>query len=118
MYINVQQNRVSRSVKTVHTNLFANNRKLYNFATTNSNFEKKLFQTNIVICHRIMYMYIIFQQNQVGRSVKTVHTNIFANNRKFHICKKYEICNLQLKLKKKPRPSDMHHPLTDNSGRL
>ena len=40
MYINVQQNRVSRSVKTLHTNLFANNCKLHKFATTNSNFEK------------------------------------------------------------------------------
>ena len=28
MYINFRQNRVSRSVKTVHTNLFAKNRKL------------------------------------------------------------------------------------------
>ena len=42
MYINFQQNRVSRSVKTVHTNIFANNRKLHKFATTNSNFEKKI----------------------------------------------------------------------------
>ena len=41
MYINFQQSRVSRSVKTVHTNLFANNRKLHKFATTNSNFDKK-----------------------------------------------------------------------------
>ena len=28
MYMNFQQNRVSRSFKTVHTNLFASNRKL------------------------------------------------------------------------------------------
>ena len=34
MYINFQQNRVSRSVKTVHTNLFAKNCKLYKFAST------------------------------------------------------------------------------------
>ena len=34
------------------------------------------------MCHRIPYMYIKFQQNQVSRSLKTVHTNIFANNRK------------------------------------
>ena len=34
--------------------------------------------------HRIPYMYINFQQNQVSRSLKTVHTNIFANNRKLH----------------------------------
>ena len=38
MNINFQQNRVSRSVKTVHTNIFAKNRKLHKFATTNSKF--------------------------------------------------------------------------------
>ena len=37
MYINFQQNRDSRSVKTVHTNLFAKNCNLHEFATTNSN---------------------------------------------------------------------------------
>ena len=41
MYINFQQTRVSRSVQTVHTNIFANNRNLHKFATTNSNFEKE-----------------------------------------------------------------------------
>ena len=41
MYIDFQQNRVCRSVKAVHTNLFAQYRKLHKFATTNSNFEKK-----------------------------------------------------------------------------
>ena len=40
MYIDFQQNRASRSVKTVHTNLFAQYRKLHKIATTNSNFEK------------------------------------------------------------------------------
>ena len=42
MYINFQQNRVCRSVKTVHTNLFAQYiyRKLHKLATTNSNFLK------------------------------------------------------------------------------
>ena len=40
MYINFHENRASRSVKTVHTNLFAKNRKLHKFATTNRNFEK------------------------------------------------------------------------------
>ena len=39
MLINFQQSRVSRSVKTVHTNLFKNNRKLHKCATTNSNLE-------------------------------------------------------------------------------
>ena len=42
MYINFQQTRVSRSVQIVHTNIFANNRNLLKFATTNSNFEKKM----------------------------------------------------------------------------
>ena len=41
MYINFQQTRISRSVQTVNTNIFANNRNLHKFATTNSNFEKK-----------------------------------------------------------------------------
>ena len=41
MFINFQQTLVSRSVQTVHTNIFANNRNLHKFATTNSNFEKK-----------------------------------------------------------------------------
>ena len=40
MYGNFKPNRVSRSVKTVHTNLLAKHRKLHKFATTNSNFEK------------------------------------------------------------------------------
>ena len=40
MHINFRQNQVSRSVKTVHTNLFAKNCKLHKFATTNSDFEK------------------------------------------------------------------------------
>ena len=81
MYINFQQTRVSRSVQTVHTNIFANNHKLHKFATTNSNFEKIDY---LDIHHRITYMYINFQQTQVSRSVQTVHTNIFANNRKLH----------------------------------
>ena len=33
MYINFQQNWVSRSVKTVRTNIFANNCKLHKFVT-------------------------------------------------------------------------------------
>ena len=30
--------------------------------------------------HRKTYMYVNFQQNRVNRSVKTVHTNLFAKN--------------------------------------
>ena len=43
MYINFQQIRVSRSVKTLPTNIFANNRKLRKFATMTSNFEKNAY---------------------------------------------------------------------------
>ena len=41
MYINFQQNQVNSSLKTVLTNIFANNRKLHKIATTNSNIENK-----------------------------------------------------------------------------
>ena len=52
MYINFQQNRVSRSAKTVHTNLFAKKCKLHKFATCNSNFEKLLLSDmNHIIIH-------------------------------------------------------------------
>ena len=57
MYINFQQTRVSRSVETVHTNIFANNRNLHIFATTNSNFDKNDY---LDMHHRITYMYINF----------------------------------------------------------
>ena len=40
MYINFQENWVSRSLKTVLTNIFAKNGKLHKFVPTNSNFEK------------------------------------------------------------------------------
>ena len=35
--------------------------------------------------HGISYIYINFQRNRVGRSVKSVHINIFAKNRKLHM---------------------------------
>ena len=55
MYIEFQQNRVCRLVKTVHTNLFAQYRKLHKFATTNSNFAKKIL---LDMHHHKTYMYI------------------------------------------------------------
>ena len=59
MYINFQQTRVStcRPVQTVHINIFANNRNLHKFATTNSNFEKNDY---LDMHHRITYMYTNF----------------------------------------------------------
>ena len=58
----------------MYTNLFAKIRKLHNL------------QLPIIsdMHHPVMYMYINFQQNQASRSVKTVHTNLFANNHKLH----------------------------------
>ena len=61
--------------------------KLYKFATTNTNFKKK--STLSSMHHRKTYMNVNFQQNRVSRSVKNVHTNLFA--------KKIASCiNLQL----------------------
>ena len=80
MYINFQQTRVSRSVQTVHTNIFDLNFQS-KFATTNSNLEKNNY---LDMHYCITYMYINFQQTRVGRSVQTVHTNIFANNSNLH----------------------------------
>ena len=76
MYIDFQQNRVCRSVKTVHTNIFAQYRKLHKFATTNSNLEKK--KIILDVHHYKTYMYINSQQNQVKTQVMTVHTSYFA----------------------------------------
>ena len=81
MYINFLQIRVCMSVKTLYTDIFANRFKLHKSAVTNSNFEKSHI---LDLYHRITYMYITFQEIRVSRSVKTVHTNIFANNRKLH----------------------------------
>ena len=57
MYINFKQTRVSRSVQTVHINIFASNRNLHKFATTVSNFENNDY---LDMHHRITYMYINF----------------------------------------------------------
>ena len=78
-HINFQQTRVSRSVQTMHTKLFAKRRKLDKFATTNSNSEKKTILLDML--HHKTDMYINFQQNRVNRSVITVHTNVFGSFR-------------------------------------
>ena len=56
---------------------------------------------------RKTYMHINFQQNRVCRSVKTVHTNLFAKKCKLH---KFATCNWNFE---KSRLLDMHYPLTD-----
>ena len=70
-----------RAVKSMHTKLFAKNRKLHNLQLPILISKKSIISD---MHHRAMYMYINFQQNQVSRSVKTVHTNLFANNHKLH----------------------------------
>ena len=72
MYIDFQQNRVCRSVKTVHTNLFAQYRKLHKFTTT------IILKKTILLDmhHHKTYMYNNFQQNQVKTQVMTVHTSL------------------------------------------
>ena len=72
--------------------MFCKNIKLQSkFATTNSNFEKNNY---LDMHYCITYMYIIFQQTLVSRSVQTVHTNIFANNHNLH---KFATTNSNLK---------------------
>ena len=65
----------------MHTNLFAKNRKLHNLQLPILILKKSTISD---MHHRAMYMYINFQQDQASRSVKTVHTNLFANNHKLH----------------------------------
>ena len=64
----------------MHTNLFAKNRKLLNLQLPILISKKSIISD---MHHRATYMYINFQKkNQASRSVKTVHTNLFANNHK------------------------------------
>ena len=79
MYINFQQTRVSRSVQTVHTNIFANNCNLHKFATTNSDSEKNDY---LDMHHRICVS-IFCKIGLVRRSVK--------NRAHKPICKKSQV---------------------------
>ena len=105
MFINFQQTRVSRSVQTVHTNIFANNRNLHKFATTNSNFEKKLLFRHASSYNVHVYQFLAKSGWYVDQS-KTVHTNLFAKNRKLH---KFATSNSNFE---KKMYLDMHHHKT------
>ena len=87
MYINFQQNQVKTQVMTVHTSLFAKNRKLHKFATTNINFKNRLFQTCIIVKRTCIS--IFSKIGLVDRS-RTVHTNLYAKKCKLH---KFVTCN-------------------------
>ena len=85
---NFQRNRVSvDQSKPCTQSYLQKNRKLHKFATCNSNFQTKLLSD---MHHWITSMYINFQQNRISSLVKTVHTKLFANNRKLH---KFATCN-------------------------
>ena len=63
------------------TNLFAKNRKLHNLQLPILVSKKSIISD---MHHPPMYICINFQQNQANKSVKSVHTNLFANNYKLH----------------------------------
>ena len=77
MYINFQHFRVSRSVKTVHTNTLQTVASCINLQQP---IVIKKIKPISDMHHRAMYIYINFQEIRVIRSV--VYTNIFANKRK------------------------------------
>ena len=83
-------------------NYSANNIILHT-STTNNNFEKKNLSD---MHHRTTYMQSNFQQNRASRSVKTVHTNLLAKQRKLH---KFASCNSNFE---KSRLSYMHYPIS------
>ena len=76
MCINFQQNRVSRSVKTAHTNLFAYNRKLHKFATCNLQFEFRK-----ITPFRLFQSILRSKINQLSRSVRTAFQSYFYRRR-------------------------------------
>ena len=65
MYINFQQIRVIRSVKIVHTNILANNRKSQKFARENNTKKNRLTPRN-----RISFKFEHFSQyhNNIGHA--------------------------------------------------
>ena len=79
MYINFcKHGLIDRSVKIGHTNLFA--KKLascINLQLPIVILKKIIF---LDLHHHKTYMYINFEQNQVNRSVITVHTNMLQKN--------------------------------------
>ena len=103
MYINFQQTLVSRSVQTVHTNIFANNRNLHKFATINSNFKKKsLFR------HASLYNVHVYQfLAKLGWYVSLENRahNLFAKNGKLY---KFATTNSNFE---KKNFLDMHHKM-------
>ena len=104
MYINFQQNRVCRSVKTEHTNLFAKMASCINLQLPIVILKKSiLFDMH----HHKTHQYINFQRNLVGRSIKTVRTNLFT--KKIASCINLQPQKVNLK---KSIMSDIYHCIT------
>ena len=83
MYINFQQNRVCKSVKTVHTNLFAQyNSKLHKLATTNSNFFLNCLLQTCVLVKRTCLS--IFSKIGFVDQSNRAHKYLLAQYRKLH----------------------------------
>ena len=81
MYINFQQNRATRSVITVHTNVFAKkNRKLHEFATTNIFFFKnRHFQTCIIVKRTCISIFSKIGLVDLSKPCTQVYLQIFTN---------------------------------------
>ena len=78
MYINFQQKWVSKSVKTVRTNIFAKKCKLHKFATM----PIILFYKSITsdMHHHKTYMYINLQQNRVNMIIQNCAHKLICKN--------------------------------------
>ena len=55
MYINFQQNWDKTQVVTLLTSLFAKNRTLHKFATTNNNFKQECDLVTVLVCINLLY---------------------------------------------------------------
>ena len=86
MFINFQQNLVSRSVKTKHINLFTKKvTSCIDLEFPTVIFKKLIISDMCGLHHRKEYKYINCQQNGASKSVKSEHTNLFAKNRRMTI---------------------------------
>ena len=82
MHINFQQNRVSRSVKTV-THIYLQKNCKLNKLQLPIVILKKIYIL-LDMHHHKTYIYTNFQQNQIKTQVMTVHTSLFAKKCKLH----------------------------------
>ena len=115
MYINFPQNPVSISIKTVHTHLFAQNRKLHKFASSNSNLKKRYYfrhaSTYNIGLHVCTCISIFPKIGLVDQSKLCTHIYLSKNC----ISHKFATTNSTFE---KSRLSDMHYLITDIQAEL